>query len=398
MLRDVSLEKAQELILEGLSALPAEQVPLSDSLGRVLAEDLLAPEDLPPNPQSAVDGFALGDGQCPIESTFSIQGYLGLGDFTDRTLMSGEAHGVLTGGTLPVGTKAVVPHERTGVQEKVLTVLEPIKPGNNIKKAGEDFSTGQLLVAKGDTLDPGALAVLAAFGIGQIPVHRKPRVALISLGHNIIAWDQNPQLGQTRDSNAPLLAALVKQQGGLVVACQQAQDSGASINLIKELLKDVDLLISTGGTYTQGDIDVHRAWESLGAKMLYWGAALMPGSHTGAARMGSQLLLALSGNPGGCAVGYQLLASPVLRAMQGRNPAAMRVSACCINGFNKKSGSRRFVRGHAVYTGRGWEVSALPGQKPSMLRSLISCNALIDVPSGSSELEPGASVAILLLE
>lgn len=398
MLRDVSLEIAQQLILNGLAALPGEQVSLSDSLGRTLAQDLTAPELLPPHPQSAVDGFALGDESGPAESGFIIQGYLGLGDYTTRPLNSGEAYGVLTGGSLPEGTKSVVPHERTRVQEKLLTVLEPIKPGNNIKKAGEDFRTGQLLTARGDTLDPGALTVMAAFGMDMVSVYRKPRVAVISLGRNLVPYQDIPQPGQNRDSNALLLSALVKQQGGMVISCQQIKNPENSLDLIRKSLNDADLLISTGGTYTQGDDDVGRIWEHLGAEMLYWGAALMPGSHTGAARHGSRLLLALSGNPGGCAVGYHLLAAPALRAMQGKNPAARRVTARCINGLAKKSGSRRFVRAHVISTEQGWEATVLPGQKPSMTRSLVSCNALIDVPAGTPGLEPGSSVSVLLLE
>lgn len=399
MLQQISLEKAQQIILQTVSSLSPEYVPLREVLGRILAEDLVAEHSLPPHAQSAVDGFALADGNALKDSCFEITARFKLGDFPDAELGPGEAAGIFTGGILPPGTRAVIPHERTTVAGNLLTVRETVKPGQNIKQMGEDFLFGELLLERGTRLDPGAIALLAACGIAQAPVYRKPKVAIISLGTNVIPYGQTPQPGQTRDSNTPLLEALITRDGGSVAASLLVPNSRPVeySSKLSELWEQVDLLITTGATYTQGDSEVQAQMDLIGAKPLYWGVPVLPGSHSGAAHCGSRLFLSLSGNPASCAVGYHLFAAPAIRAMQGLDPAFRYVVARCVNGFPKKSGSRRFVRGHATFSQQGWEVTVLQGQKPSMIRSLLSCNALIDIPAQSAPINAGAKVSIILL-
>lgn len=399
MYSDLKLEEAQELILENISVLAVEHVSLSEACGRILAENLTANEDLPSCRQSAVDGYALSDGSASLHTSFTIIGHLVLGDYPVRPLQTGEAMGVLTGGALPPGTEAVVPHEKTAIEGSKITLLEAAKTNNNIKQKAEDFAANEILFQRGTRLDPGSIALLSAFGFTRIPVYRKPRVAVLGMGKNVVPYQQSPQPGQTRDSNGPLLEALVKMEGGIVVASEFAGnlDQAALISLLAKLLNKSDLLITTGGTYSEGNNEVRSLMEAAGAQVLYWGVDMQPGSHNGLARFDTVILQSLSGNPAACAVGYQLFVAPVLRAMQGINPYPLRMPARCSNGFAKKTGSRRFVRGYANYTGSGWGVKVLPGQKPSMLRSLINCNALIDLPAGSPAVEAGTEVNIILL-
>lgn len=399
MQSDISLEAAQELIQKGIKALPVEQVPLSEACNRIIAWELTAPGDLPAQPQSAVDGFALADGTAPVNNRFTVKGYLNLGGLPTQSLKQSEAWGVLTGSVLPPGTEAVVPHENTSVEGDQLTVGEQVKPGNNIKQAGEDFAAGELVLKKDSRLDAGCMALLAAYGIEEVPVYQKPRVALLGLGKNVISSKSSPQPGQTRDSNGPMLAALLKADGAVLAASELVSEiqPGKLAAKILELLQNADLLITTGGTYSDGDNEAGQLMEACGADILYWGVPIQPGSHNGAARLNGKLFLALSGNPAGCSVGYQLFAAPALRAMQGLLPANIRVQARCMGGFPKKSGSRRFVRAHAAFKDGIWEATVLPGQKPSMLRSLIGCNALIDLPPGNPPVEAGSEVEIILL-
>ncbi len=400
MRQDVSVELAQQLIVENLDSLPAEHVELQEAPGRILAEDLYAPDNLPPRAQSAVDGFAVGNGSKELYAEFTIKGYSGLEEFYRESLQPGEAYGVLTGGILPEGTAAVIPNEKTRVDEDRLTALEVIKSGNNIKQAGEDFAAGEKLVDRSLRIDAGSIALLAAYGITRIPVHQEPRAAVLGLGSNIVPYQQEPQPGQARDANGPLLMALINKDGGLPVACEvfagrEKSDTAAKTS---ELLAGADLLIITGGTFTLGENSILQQLEELGAEPLFWGVKMMPGSHVGVFRLGEKLIISLSGNPGACAVGYHLYAAPAIRAWQGLKPSGNYTEAICINGFDKKSGSRRFVRGNARCTSKGWEVEVLPGQKPSMIRSLLNCNALIDVPAGTSQIEAGEQVSILLLD
>lgn len=398
MLRDISLEEAQRQINSLVSTLGTEELPLEELMGRVLARDYVAPRDLPASTQSAVDGFALGD-TASSTSSYIVKGYLELGDSPDQAIGPGEAMGVMTGGLLPPGCVAVVQHERTNWQDGKLRVLEQVKIKQNIKQAGEDFVCGELLLRRGSCLDPGSIALMAAHGINSAPVYRRPRVNVLAMGRNVVAPRTNPQTGQTRDVNSPLLGALIQRDGGvlgsaLLASNKDVPEIAASLEF---LLNDSDLLITSGGTYTRGDDNLLRVLEQKGMQMVFWGVNLMPGSHCGLARRGKQFILLLSGNPTACFVGYNLFASPLLQKMQGLESNLLRQNALCLNGFNKKSGSRRFVRAKLYSSEQGWVVEVLPGQKPSMIRSMLECNALIDVPAGSLGLGAGEQVSVIPL-
>jgi molybdopterin molybdotransferase len=345
-----------------------------------------------------VDGYAVADSCEEGTGWYCITGQLYLGDAPQVPLELGQAIGVLTGGNLPHGTKAVVPHEKVEIKDNYLRSMERIKAGNNIKRAGEDYIEGDLLVARGSVLEPGDISLLAAYGKDSISVYRKPRVAVLCLSKHVVSWQLTPESGQIRDSNGPLLSALVRQDGGLPVSIKIANNKESSVKtLALDLLEQADILIITGGTYAEGGNEARLLMEDIGVELLYWDVPIQPGSHTGAGIWNSRLLFALSGNPAACAVGYQLFAAPAVRAMQGLTPRLQRLKARCINGFSKKTGSRRFVRGHVSWDEEGWKVTVLPGQKPSMIRSLITCNTLIDIPAENPPIEPGQEVSILLL-
>lgn len=399
MLKDISFEEAQQQINTLVSSLDAEELPLDQLIERVLAKDLIAPRHLPDSGQSAVDGFALGSEADPASSRFVVKGCLELGDNPEQVIGPGEALGVMTGGLLPSGCVGVVPHERTVIQGDYLSVLEQVKPNQNIKQAGEDFAEGELLFKSGSRLDPGSIALMAAYGIKSAPVFKKPRVSVLAMGQNVIDYRENTKAGQTRDANSPLLGALIWQDGGLpgsslLVAGKSLPEIGGSL---EALLNDADVLISSGGTYTRGEDDLIRVVEKIGAQMVFWGVNIMPGSHLGMAKKGNQFIVLLSGNPTACFVGYHLFTAPILHIMQGLRGGFSVKEAVCINGFAKKSGSRRFIRGHARASSEGWEVEVLPGQKPSMIRSMLGCNALIDVPAGNRGLTMGDKVSIIPL-
>lgn len=398
MLRDISLEEAQRQINTLVSTLATQELPLEQLMGRVLAQDYEAQRDLPASTQSAVDGFALGD-TASSTSCYVVKGYLELGESPDQVIAPGEAMGVMTGGMLPRGCVAVVQHEHTDWQDGKLRVLEQVKIKQNIKQAGEDFVCGELLLRSGSCLDPGSIALMAAYEINSVPVYRRPRVNVLAMGRNVVDPRTNLQAGQTRDVNSPLLGALIQRDGGvlgsaLLASNKDRPEIAASLEL---LLNDSDLLITSGGTYTRGDDDLLRVIEENGMQMVFWGVNLMPGSHCGLARRGNQFILLLSGNPTACFVGYQLFASPLLHKMQGLEMSLLRQNAVCLNGFNKKSGSRRFVRAKLYSSAQGWAVEVLPGQKPSMIRSMLECNALIDVPAGSLGVGAGEQVSVIPL-
>jgi molybdopterin molybdotransferase len=400
MLVYVSVEKAREFLLDLVVPLGEETIYLEEGLGRILGPDFHAPVDLPAVAQAAVDGYALGGDGSDGRQDYVLQDYPDQGQTTpDAVLGPGQALAVVTGGPLPVGTVAVVAREHVRVENNRIRTAAVVPPGCNVKPAGEDFHTGELVMPAGTRVDPGLTAVLAAFGQDRVSVRRRPRVGILSLGREIIAYRETPSAGQVRDANGPLLAALATRHGARVAAVETAGGSGLAEARVKlrRLLEHAELVLTIGGVASGPDDYALALLRESGARVLFWGVGMKPGHHSGAAVWEDRPVIALSGNPAACAVAYQLLAAPVLRAFQGLTPFPAAMSAVCTNSFPKRGGPRRFLRGCAACGPEGWEVSLLPGQKSSMLRSLINWNVLVELPAGHPPVSPGNRVSVIPL-
>jgi molybdopterin molybdotransferase len=397
MFTNVTIEEAREMFLGLIIPLQPERIPLVDSLQRITATDIAAPGDLPPCCQSAVDGFVIHNSNLKGNCELLIEDNLGPGEIPARILNPGQTVKVTTGGTLPAGSAAVMFEEAGIYRGNYLFVKETFTSGTNIKQQGEDIKKGDLIVRRNTSLNPGALGVLAAYGQPKVTVYRRPSAAIICLGPEVIPYQLTPKKGQVRDSNGPLLAALIHQDGGQVTdLAYVAHSTGNSIiDTLERLFKKADLVITVGGA-SSGEYD--RAFSLLreaGVKMVFWGMQIKPGSHSGGGFRESKPVLALAGNPAACVVGYHLLVTPVLRQMQGLPPGQEKVMAVSIDNYHKSGGVRRFLRGQLFFAEGSWKVSISPGQKSSMLRSLLSYNSLIDLRSGHPPLEEGAVVPVI---
>ena len=399
MLRNVKLEEAQDILLSLTTSLPGETVPLLQALGRVAARDVYADQSLPPCPQAVVDGYAVCTGANRAGAGYVVKERLSPGKTANSPLHSGQAAYVATGCDLPTGTTAVAPHEIARLSGERVVFTEEILPGDNIRQPGEDFQSGSLLVSRGIRLNPGIISVLAAFGKNNVTVFRRPKVAVLSLGGGVVSYHNIPEPGQLRDSNGPLIAALALRDGGQVTNVEVAGgESAAGLkDHLENLMQQADLVITTGGAAAGAYDQATYMLKNIGAHLLFWQIKIKPGSHSGAAIVNNKIIIALSGNPAACAAGYHLLAGPALRALQEQPPYPKVLSATCTNSFNKEGGPRRFLQGYAACDDKGWNVTILPGQKSSMLQSLIRANALIDLPAGSPPVEKDQKVSIILL-
>lgn len=399
MLTNILLEEARELLVNNIIALPGRSIPPETALGRVCCQDIHAMHDLPPFLQSAVDGYAVSTGNGADDKHYLLKESLRPGDYPGFSLKPGQAAGVVTGGPVPSGARAVIAQEFTELKGGYVTCLSKVNQGDNLKQPGEDFHSGDIMAKRGTILSPGLIGALAAYGVSQIKVFQRPKVAVLSLGREIVPYHQVPAPGQTRDSNGIFLAALVEQDGAEVTAVETVGDmEPVQVKYrLEKLLRQADVVLTTGGAASGVCDQALNAIRLTGARPLFWGIKIKPGSHSGAAVLKSKLIIALSGNPAACATGYHLLATPSLRALQGLNPEPVRLVAVCKNTLLKKGGPRRFVRGNAFWHQNKWQVSFGPGQKSSMLRSLINYNALIDLPAGHPPVEERQEVSIILL-
>ncbi|NMA15255.1 MAG: molybdopterin molybdotransferase MoeA [Clostridia bacterium] len=398
MPRSIELEEAHEILSKIVCPLLPESIPLADALGRITAHDLYAVCDLPPVPQASVDGFAVV-GSARAQRYQVVERPVDCNNW-DLVLHSGQTAYVVTGGVLPQGTQMVIPREQVKVTGGEIVFSGEFVSGSNIKRCGEDFRHGELLVSKGTCLSAGLIGLLAAFGYMEIPVFRCPKVLVLSIGTQIVPYNRIPKTDETRDSNGLLLASLVKRERGRVIAVEVVgkQNTGELLPHLIKLFEQSDLVITTGGTFATTNGEARVLLEKMGAKQLFSEVQLKPGGHVGAAVWNSKPVVLLSGNPAACLVGFELFAVPVLRSLQGLSPVLNRIRARCLNPYSKKRGVRCFLRGHARCSEKGWTIDFLPGQKPSMMRSFLGCNALIDIPPNHPPLREGDEVSIILLD
>lgn len=399
MLLNVNLEEAQQILLQNLISLPAERLPLLQANGRVLAENIIAAENLPSCRVAARDGYAVHGDDLQGQKSLSLISLPPAGQLP-LPLQKGETFEATTGAVLPDNAAAVVPHEEVETREKEIYLSKAIADGSCIRPAGEDLRAGELLAASGDTISPGLVAALAAQGKHEVLVYKQPRVAVLSLGTRLVSSERRPASGELRDSNGPLLTFLASRDGACITTLEIAggTDPQALITRVQEIMAEADLLLTIGGTYARKQSEACWLFEKLGAEMLFWGVPVQPGGHNGAAIWNNKMLMSLSGNPAACNVGYELIVAPVLRALQGKEPCNPRVKARCLDAVSGKGGDRRFVRARLSADDGTWQVKVLPGQKPGMIRSLINCNALIDLPAGSEAAEAGTIVSVIILD
>lgn len=400
MLKNIVVEDAWEVLRSVIVPLQPESVLLNDALGRIAAIDIAATDDLPHANQSAVDGFVIHNDNLLGNCELKIGDPLGPGKIPNSPLLPGNTVKVGTGGVLPEGTAAVIPEEKSAVQGNYLSVETKYFSGSNVRTQGEDFKLGDIIVGRHERLTPGMLGVLAAFGQETVKVYRQPSVALLCLGPEIIPHDFSPLAGQVRDSNGLLLSSLIMQEGGRITGLRYIGEKPEGSSILDKsgnIFEKADLIVTIGGAYGDFSKLAPSILREAGAEMLFWEILSKPGSHSGGGIWRSKPILALSGNAAACVVGYHLLVSPVLRKMQGLNLEPQRVMLPSIDKYKRNGKSRRFLRGQIIVDDGMLKVRILPGQKSSMMRSLLDYNSLIDLRPEHPPVQENSLVAVIPL-
>ena len=398
MVTRISLEEALELIAGAVSPLGAEVLPLADALGRTLAADAHAPLDQPPFDRSPLDGYALRSADTAGASqdhpaVLAVVDTLYAGDQAKTPVGPGQAVRIMTGAMLPPGCDCVVAQEHTDRGSPV-AVYTPLSPGQNYVYQGEDYRAGTRLLPAGARLDAAALGVLASAGIAQVPVRRRPRVGLLTTGDEVVAPGAPLPPGKIYSANQTLLAARLTELGYRVQTAHRGDDPTAVAEAMRELLADCDALITTGGV-SVGDKDIfHQALPLLGAERVFWRVRVKPGTPAMFSTYQGKPILSLSGNPFAAAATFELLARPLLAALAEEPHLLPRqMEGVLDTPFPKASPTRRFLRGRY---GEG-HVTLPEGHSSGQLASMVECDCLVELPTGSPPAEAGQAVQVWLL-
>jgi len=393
----VSFEDARRIILEHIAPLGSERIHLLEATGRVLAEDVAAPWDLPLWDNSAMDGYAVRSADCgEVPRRLKVTGFIPAGVRADGFVVEpGCAIRIMTGAPTPAGCDAVVPVEETDNGQQEATLLEPVKEGQHIRFRGEDVSAGTTFVRAGTQIRPPEINMLAGFGLALVPVYRRPVVAILSTGDELVELGRTPGPGEIINSNTLSLAAAVTECGCIPRIIGIARDNREShIEKLTEGLQ-ADVLITSAGV-SAGDCDLVRdILEELGAKQLFWKVGIKPGGPTAFALHGSKPVFSLPGNPVSTMITFEEFVRPALLRMQGRREVLRPLFRATLRAaVKKKPGKVQIIRLRLEKENGVWYAASAGNQQTAILRTMVDAQAIAVLPAESCGAAAGDEVAV----
>jgi molybdopterin molybdotransferase len=392
----LTLEEAQERVLERTRPLAAEPVPVGAAAGRVTAEDAKALVDLPPFPSSAMDGFAVRAGDVP--ATLPVVAHVAAGSPAPRALVAGEAMAISTGGVVPDGADAVIPVEYVVQHDNSVEISAPAAPGVHVRPRGGDVAAGDVVVARGVRLGPAQLGALAAAGVAEVTCARRPHVAVLATGSELARPGTELAAGQIYEANGVMLAAALAAEGADIELLPAASDDESAHRRALERGLAADVLVTSGGV-SVGPHDLVRAIESqLGVEEVFWRVAVKPGKPVSFGVRDTTLVFGLPGNPVSSLVGCELFVKPAVRALQGlRDPLPRFEPGRLVTALRQNPARDELVRARSRLDRDGVVLEPLSGQESHMIVHAAAADALVHVPRGDGELAPGATVRWLRL-
>ena len=397
----LSVDEALQRILARITPLEATEVGLLDALGAVLSEDAAADRDVPPFRNSAMDGYAVrgADVEAP-GVTLRVVGAVAAGSLPDRAVGSGEAMRIMTGAPMPDGADTVVRVEDTDNGSEMVTVSTATPKGIAVRQAGEDLRRGETVLSRGTLLRHADIGVLASIGRAKVRVVRRPNVAVLSTGDELVDIDEQPGPGQIRDANRYSLAAAVRATGCAAFELGIARDNTSDLRHALGNAAFGDLVITSGGV-SVGDHDHVKPVVDAMGEMDFWSIALRPGRPLAFGELrtkrGAVPIFGLPGNPVSALLTFELFARPALLKMAGRTKLHRpRVQARLLDRLDKPTGLRMFARG--IYDESAGTVRSTGPQGSGILRSMSLANSLIDLPEPISSASPGDMVTVVLTD
>ncbi len=367
-------------------------ITLPQSLGYVLAKDIVSPINMPPFRQSAMDGYALGSTD---EKKFSLVGEVQAGDDQSPTIVKGEAVRIFTGAPVPFGAKAVVMQEKVSINDTQVILQESASINSNIRPEGEQIKKGEVALIKGTVITPAGIGYLATLGITHVEVYQKPSIAVIATGNELIPPGQTLKHGQIYESNSIMLSTALQASGYTHVDCHKVEDNyEATKFLLQNVIAQYDVVLISGGI-SVGDYDfVGKALRDLEVEEIFYKVKQKPGKPLYFAKKNYTTIFALPGNPASSLSCFYIYALPMIKKISGYAQYKSKLRALISNSEYSKKGQRaEFLKAKV----EGEQVTILDGQASSMLRSFALSNVLVYLPEEISEIKVGDPIQIINL-
>jgi molybdopterin molybdotransferase len=396
--RRISIEDARQAVLDEVIRLDAEEIELEQALGRVLATDAVVPEDLPPFTSSAMDGYAvLAEDTADPPVRLQLIGEARAGSLAGVRVQPGTAVRVSTGAVIPEGADAVVRQELTQQLEAgAVVVSEAVPDGNDVRYAGEDIGVGETILRAGALLGSAEIGALAAVNIPRPSVTRRPRLALISTGDELVSPGRKLSPGEIRDANGPALTAAARAAGAEVVtSLRVGDDRDSTIQTLASAMRGADIVTTIGGVSVGPHDHVRPSLEHLGAREVFARVSLKPGGQVCfyVAADGT-LAFALPGNPASAMTAFRVLVVPAIYAMLGRSLTLHTARGVAEVDLPGAIGRTSVIRCDARMHDDGWHVTPNGDQRSHILTSMLGIPVLALVPEDREILAAGEAVDI----
>lgn len=397
----ISLEEAIEILNDNVETLGIEEVSLVEAIGRRIAEDIYSDMDNPPFNKSAMDGYAIKvENSSGNMEKLEVIDTVFAGDVSEKSVVSGTAIRIMTGARIPEGANAVVKQEDITSQGKFIILNKVIGENDNVCFRGEDVRAGLLLVNKNKKINYADLGILASCGVSRIKVYKKPKVALITTGDEVVDIDRNLSGGKIYNSNKYTLLGRIAELGFEVNYIEHETDSFEEIgNNIRKASEVADLILTTGGV-SVGEKDLlDEAIKYIDGEILFWKILIKPGSAVLCSKVNSKLVVSLSGNPTATLTTFELLGKTSLEKLSGSPRIEInREKAVLTNSFTKPSSQRRYLRGRVSADEEGQKVAITQVKSGNgILSSALNSNCLIEINKGNSGVNKGEVIEIIKL-
>lgn len=401
----IQVMEAVNRVVKSTKVLESETVHYLETPGRVLAENLSATNDVPIFTKSAMDGFAVrckdtegasGDNRI----AFTVVEEVPAGSSSDYVLKKNEAFRIMTGAEIPESADTVVMFEQSKETSSGFTVRKTFKSGENIAFQGEECKKGDVIVGSGTLINPGVTATLATFGYEYVKVFKRPVVGVLSTGSELLDVGDALERGKIRNSNTPMVLAQLKRMNieGRHYHLE-TDDFGTILKRVKEMIEEVDAVITTGGV-SVGDYDLlPKIYEALDAEVLFNKVAMRPGSVTTVSVLDDTLLFGLSGNPSACYSGFELFCRPAFLSMMHNDKIyAPFIDAVLGEDFKKPNPFTRFIRAEVSYVDGKVLASPSGFNKSNAVTSIAKSNGVIVLPGGTRGFEAGDAVQVMMTD